>query len=151
MLLTGGTVWRNVRKGIKWGLIMATVLSTWVAVLVPFNGGLIFRDRSGDGIHALNIVLLYFIGGTVTGFLFGVLLPVLRWRIGAAFLGMLATIPFSFGIQVSTIGFTSWTRIETISLIVMAIAFGGPGGLIIRAFVRDAEKNDKNRNRKHVV
>lgn len=136
---------RNVQEGIKWGVLMAGLLSIWVAILVLFSGGFVLRSRSGDGLHAGRIVLLYLVGGVVTGALFGALRPLLRWRIGAALLGVLATIPFSLGIQISRIGFASWTTNETLTLIIMALAFGGPGGIIIREFVRSAERDKSDR------
>lgn len=144
MLLNLRAVGRNIREGMKWGLIMAGLLCLWVLILIPFNGGLIFRDRSGEGIHAANILLLYVISGAVTGALFGALRPLLRWRIVAALLGVLATIPFGFGFLITRIGFTSWARHETLTLVIMALAFGGPGGLIIREFVRSAEVDKSN-------
>ena len=130
------TVLTNVAEGIKWGLVMAALLCTWVAVLALVSGNLVFRSRNGESLHVLIIIALYVIGGITTGALVGGLRRLLQWRAGAVGLGMVAVIPFGAGVLAARNGFTEWGRTEGISLVIIAMVFGGAGGLIMREFVR---------------
>ena len=122
---------------------MAVLLCLWVVVLIPFNRGLNFRSRDGGEYNALVIMVLYLFGGLVVGALFGSMIRVLRWKAAAFSLGVAAMIPFGAAILATENHFSGWTRLETITLVIVAIAFGGPGGLIIREFVlRPSKRGD---------
>jgi hypothetical protein len=127
-------------SGMKWGLIMATLLSLWVLLLIPFNGGPVFRSKTGVEIHAAWIILVYILGGLLTGALFGGLSRFLHHRPIAFLLGMVAMMPIGTAVLLTENRFQTWTRLETIAVAIMAIAFGGPGGTIVAAFI-DSEGN----------
>jgi hypothetical protein len=134
------TILRSAVVGAKWGLIVATLLCVWVAVLALLSGSWVFTNRSGASYHAGTIIALYLCGGIATGVIIGALRGLLRWRIGAVAVGAIAVLPFGAGIFATRTAFAPWGHIETISLIIFAIAFGGGGGLIVREFVRNEER-----------
>lgn len=134
---------RHLLAGIKWGLIMAAVLCAWVLILVPFNGSWVFHSKSGAEYDAGWIMLSYLVGGISTGALFGVMAALLRHRIGAFFLGAFAMLPLGFAILITENHFASWTRTETLTLAMLALLLGGPGGLIIREFASESSNQKK--------
>lgn len=128
---------RNAAEGAKWGLIMAALLSAWVLALAVVHGSLTFTASTGETYYAPAIGALYLLGGAVTGATIGTLRGLLRWRIGALVVGMLAAIPLGVAFLIMQGRFDHWGRIETIFVGVFSAAFGGGGGLIVREFVRD--------------
>lgn len=125
---------RRTLLGMKWGMVMAAILCVWVLILIPINGSLIFRSNSGSEYHAAAIMLVYLLGGILTGAVFGGMSPLLRTRIGAFCLGVLVMVPVGFGLLLADNQFASWSRTQSIALVIMALSFGGPGGMIIREF-----------------
>lgn len=134
---------RQLLAGIKWGLIVAAVLCAWVLILVPFNGSWVFRSKSGAEYDAGWIMLCYLVGGISTGALFGGLAVLLRHKIGAFFLGAFAMLPLGFAILITESHFASWTRTETLTLAMLALLLGGPGGVIIREFASESANREK--------
>lgn len=133
------TLLARVASGMKWGLAMAAVLIAWAALVGLFNlavnGSFELRARGGSSMHLVAIIAFYLAGGPLVGGFIGAMQPLLRWKIGAVLLGMAVAVPlFIAGIMLTT-GYTSWGRPQSAGLIMFAIAFGGPGGLILRAFV----------------
>jgi hypothetical protein len=139
---------RDMAAGVKWGLIMASILSLWVIVLIPFTDNLVIRDRTGDGYHVVTVIALYFGGGICVGTLVGALRPLMRSRVGAAAVGAIAMLPLGAALVASRIGFRGWTHEETVVLLVMTFAFGAPGGVILRAFIREKQRHGKEGRRK---
>ena len=125
---------RRTLLGMKWGMVMAALLCLWVLILIPINGSLIFRSNSGSEYHAASIMLVYLLGGSLTGAVFGAMSPLLQTRIGAFCLGVLAMVPVGFGLLLADNQFGSWSKTQSIALVFMALSFGGPGGIIIREF-----------------
>ena len=125
----------GIRTGPKWGLWMGILLCVWVAVLIPINGGLIFRSRHGVELHAFTIMLLYLVGGLTTGALFGSTIELLRWKTAAFIIGAAAMIPIGAALALTKNTFEGWGRHDTLTVLTFALVFGGPGGLIIREFV----------------
>jgi hypothetical protein len=113
---------------------MGGLLSLWVLILIPFNGSLVFRSRSGAEYSAGFIILVYLLGGISTGALFGSMAYLLRGRFGAFCLGVVAAVPLGFGILITENHFATWTTKEGITVVLFAFFMGGPGGLIIREF-----------------
>lgn len=134
-------------SGVKWGLIMGAVLCLWVLILIPFNGSLVFRSKSGAEYHAGLIMLIYLLGGSSTGALFGSMASLLRGKVGAFCLGVLAAVPLGFGIIITENQFTSWTTTESITLAMFALFFGGPGGLIVREFAVRSESHKRRKDK----
>lgn len=82
-------------RGIKWGLMFASVLSLFVTAVYLFGGSAPF---SAKGVTWAQVVLLYFAGGIVGGALVGLLLPLASTTtLGAGFVGWLASIPIGAG------------------------------------------------------
>jgi thiamine transporter ThiT len=122
--------------GARWGLVMASLLSAWVLVIAAINGSLTLTSRTGESYFVLSIVAFYLAGGTASGAMLGMLSGLLRWRVGALLIGMLAATPLAIAFLVMEGRFDSWGRTETMFVIVFCAAFGGGGGLIVREFVR---------------
>jgi len=124
--------------GARVGSVTAALLCLWLLIIVMLQHSFVLKARSGESYHAAVIMGLYLVGGAFAGTLVGVLLPLMRWRIGAVIVGALGVIPFCVGVLATRSGFSAWGRIETISLVIFALAFGGGGGLIVRELVRSA-------------
>lgn len=132
---------QDVAVGVKWGALLGGLLSAWVVVLILLNGGLVFRNRSGYEYSAGPIILLYLVGAPVAGGIVGAMRPLLRWKLGAVAVGIIAALPIGAAILIGRNGFTSWGPLETVSLAIFVVSFGGLGGLILREFAgREGEK-----------
>lgn len=62
----------------------------------------------------------------------------------------MASAPFFAAVVGMLEGYTQWTRVETLTVIIGAFAFGIPGGLILRQFARvmeSVETREVNRSR----
>lgn len=135
------TVIRNALAGLKWALIMATLLSLWVVFLALLQGSSVFRTRSESISLSLQaIVAVYYGGAVIVGLVAGALRPALVWKTAAFVIGAAVSIPIGAGLYVTRIGFDGWTRLESFAVIAFSLAFGGPGGLILREFSLNASR-----------
>jgi len=117
----------QVLKGIALGLFIATGFSAWVTFLRLTVGTAPF-DRLNTTYHAT--VELYYGGGLVGGTLVGLFLPLRRWPLGAALLGMLGVFPLYFGVALTTSGGAStFTSHNLASSAVLAFLVGGAVGI----------------------
>jgi len=117
----------HVLKGIALGLFIATGFSAWVTFLRLTVGTAPF-DRLNTTYHAT--VELYYGGGLVGGTLVGLFLPLRRWPLGAALLGMLGVFPLYFGVALTTSGAASTFTIHNLaSSAVLAFLVGGAVGI----------------------
>jgi hypothetical protein len=80
-------MWPNVRTGLAYGLGLATVLSCIVLVLVAVRGPQALRSY---GIGLPLMLLGYYVSGVLGGAVVGLLLPLARWPLGAALVGVIA-------------------------------------------------------------
>jgi hypothetical protein len=122
-----GDLRKNLLNGVGLGLFVATGFSAWVTFL---------RLRAGtspfDRLHTtyLATVELYYAGGLVGGTLVGLFLPLRRWPLGAALLGMLGVFPLYFGAALATSGaMKAFTRQNLASSGVLAFLVGGAVGI----------------------
>jgi len=117
----------NLLKGIALGLFVATGFSLRVSFLRLTVGTSPF-DRLNT--TYLATVELYYCGGLIGGTLIGLFLPVRRWLLGAAFLGMLGVFPLYFGVAVTTSGAASAFTIDNLAMSsVLAFFVGGAVGI----------------------
>lgn len=130
------STFRKIALGARWGLVMASLLSVGVIAIAVINGSLTMTSRTGETYFVPAIIALYLVGGAASGATIGSLTGLLRWRVGAVLVGMLAAIPIAIAFLVMEGRFDSWGRMETMFVFVFCAAFGGGGGLIVREFVR---------------
>ena len=129
--------------GARWGALMGALLSCWVMILVIAGNSLVFTSRTGDRFHAGAIVAIYLGAGTFIGAFLGVLKPIMRWKIGAAILGVIASAPLFAAVMLARQNFSDWTHVETLTVIIGALAFGAPGGMIVRFFVEALQQGNQ--------
>jgi hypothetical protein len=112
----------------RWGVAVAGVYIAWVTVLYVLSRGSAFeaKDRSFPA-----IVLAYLFGGVLGGAIVGVLLPLVRYKIGAAFVGMIAFVPVGLGFRIVLVGFTPWQHDDTLMISTLAVLLGGFAGLVL--------------------
>lgn len=123
------SVTRNLTLGIRWGFIFGAAYSLWAGVLFLLRGSTPFR---GHNVTVVEAVATYLIGGVIAGGIVGILLPLTRWKLGAALVGMVAVLPVSIGVIGSMQGFSPWTEGHTFVVAMMSLLLGGGGGLILR-------------------
>jgi hypothetical protein len=106
----------------------------WVVLIWLLRGSEPFERK---GVTFLAVVVLYLVGGPVTGAIVGLLRPVAKSGLGAAITGVVAAIPVSVMAIAAVGGFPPWTRQHTFASIVMAVVGGAMGGYMFRAFLSD--------------
>lgn len=114
---------------------MAGLLCLWVLVLVLARGSVTLRSRHGGSDNAVLILVLYVAAGLVAGALFGAAQPLMRFRGIAALIGVLVAAIFGSGLALGEVPISAWDYRQVLTIVVFAIAFGAPGGLIVREFV----------------
>ena len=133
---------KNASVGAKWGLRVALVLCAWVLVLAVASffgtGSPMIRSRSGQAFNPFAIVVMYLIAGMVSGAIVGAMRSLLRWKSGATIVGITAAIPTAAAIVTMISRTPDWGRDETVTFVILSLALGAPGGIIIRAFLQDA-------------
>jgi hypothetical protein len=86
------------------GLVMATLYSVYVMLLYSFNGP---SSVESNGVSIGNIVLVYYVGGTLGGLIVGGLWPLLRWRLGATLVGIVVAFVVFVGVIMASDGYAS--------------------------------------------
>ena len=133
------SVWTRVRRGAQVGLGLGALLATWALLVAAVTHTTEFRNRYGVSYSVWSIVPTYIIGGGVTGGLVGSLSRLLRYAIGAALVGMISVTPIAAAILATRSGFTGWSRLDTVTLVMFSVCFGIPGGLVVRALRQRAK------------
>lgn len=112
--------------GIVVGLFFATGCSAYALISFIIRGNAAFR-ANGTTLGAA--IAVYYGGFILSGVLFGLLLPLARWRISAAFVGFVAMVPFYGAVMVALSGISNWGPVQTITTILGALFVGMPVGL----------------------
>lgn len=116
----------HVGLGIILGIALATVYSAFALFIFMLQGSKPFTE---SGISLPATILAYLAGGVVGGAVFGALLPLTVWRIGATVVGMLAGIPVCLGLGSMVHGLPwTWDGVAWFAWIATAILLGGWGG-----------------------
>ena len=117
----------NVKRGILVGLFFAAAYSLYVVVLYLLRGAEPFEAHHTTLPRVLGA---YLFGGTTGGAIVGLLQPLIRNRITAIGVGILAALFVSLGLTIATNGlFSEWRSPEWITIAIMSILFGSYGGL----------------------
>lgn len=114
--------------GILVALFFATACSAYALISFMIRGNAAFR-ANGTTLGAA--IAVYYGGFTLSGVLFGLLLPLARWRVGAALVGFVAMIPLYGLAMVALSGIPNWGPTETISTVLGALFVGAPVGLYL--------------------
>jgi hypothetical protein len=123
----------NLAWGVKGGVAFAIASVAWVGVLVVINGSVVLQPRHGPPVNAWLVILAYLAGGIVAGAVVGLLRPAVRWRLGAALVGMVAAVPVFAGIRFLVDGLTPWARGDSAVLAFCVVVGGGLAGVVIWA------------------
>lgn len=118
----------NLRWGVIAGLFFACFYSLYVIGLYLIRGSTPFV--ANDTTFG-QVVASYFGTGIVAGAVVGLLRPLLRWRIGAVFVGIVAAFAVFVGIALLDQGsFSQWDQDTWVSCVSLAVLFGTFGALI---------------------
>jgi hypothetical protein len=110
----------DIKTGVVSGLIIATVYSVYTIVLFITRGTAPF---DANGVTPAGVIAAYYGGGLVAGGIVGVFRPLLRWRLGATFVGIVAAFAVFAGIGMANEGYLwHWTaRTWQVSIIASLI------------------------------
>lgn len=125
----GSRLLERIVWGARWGLRFGLTFDA-IAVIVFLLSGPSERER--NGVTFATVILLYSSAGLIAGLVVGVLLPLTRWKVGAATVGVLAALPVGVLVRLMTDGLTGWTAEDTATALLFALAVGAPSGIIYR-------------------
>lgn len=121
---------RNVRTGLGYGLAYVAVYCGFVLMLALVKGEAFFVAA---GTTLPGVLLAYLTGGIAAGCVVGLLLPLARTKLGAAFIGFVAAIPvfWAAGMVVGTP--QSLTAVLLEDALPLAAILGPAAGLFARS------------------
>lgn len=118
----------NILKCIGAGVGMATLLTAWITFLRITIGAAPFT--ANDTTYSATVAV-YYAGGAIGGLFVGVFLPLRRWLLGYAFLGMLAAFPVYSGVALASTSRSSLFSDENLFFAIFAsVTAGGVGGVL---------------------
>lgn len=126
-------VWRGVRLGGGIGAVLAVF--ALVVALLQGSTRLQFRGDSTANVFA--VAAVYLAGGMAAGIIGGLLHRLTRWTIGAAAVGVMASVPMSLGVAISMLGFSPWTGGHTFVTACLSVLLGGFLGITYSKMLRD--------------
>ena len=114
---------RDIGRCVRFGILMATGY-TLVAIGIYLARG--SHPFEANEVTLPKLVGAYYLGGIMGGAVVGFLWPLLKWRIGATIVGILAAFPAWMGITLSTSGwFSHWTSSDWWGCVVLSLFVGG--------------------------
>lgn len=134
---------QNAITGMRYGLIVSLVLSAWVTLLALLQGTVEVTVR-GHAVNVFHLIAAYLLGCAATGAIAGGCLLLMRWRLGAMLVGVLASIPFSIAMAASLRGLVPWTERHTLLVLIGSLVIGIFGGLGLRELLRDELSIEKD-------
>lgn len=143
---------RRLQWGAKAGMAVALVLMLWAVGVYAFAGSAAFTSR---GVSFWTTLVIYCVGGLLGGAVVGVMLPLVRWVLGAACVGMVATLPIGLVTMMVLKGAAPWGTVESVSVVLFVLLLGGPLGLTYRRIylgeIREAERWRRRKKRKNLA
>ena len=131
-----GNLSRNLRRGVTFGLVLATACSAW-ALVASLLAGSATVGPPGAEIHVATLVAAYYAGGLLCGAVAGLLLPLGRSPVGAAVGGAAAALPLYAAMYVARRGMALPTGADLAAVITAAMIVGGAAGVILRRVFLD--------------
>lgn len=116
----------RIRTGLEWGASFAAVYSAYVVVLWLFRGEAPFEKAETT---VVEVILAYCLAGLVGGTVFGILLPLGRSRLGAAFLGFLVALPVTYALGMAVEAPDRWFSHLPVVAVLSALLLGPACGL----------------------
>ena len=107
--------------------MLAIILSCMPVVAAILSGSLTIQLRGDASVGVFTVIVVYLAGGLIGGGIVGALLPFVRWRVGAAIVGVVAAIPLFTGIAVSMAAFHA--SYDWVTVAIASVALGGPVGI----------------------
>jgi hypothetical protein len=104
-----------------WGVLAGGLFSVYALFLYTLQGGASLEQL---GITLRDLIGLYVLGGLLVGILAGMMLPLTKRRSGAVLVGIVAALPFYFGVVVM-LGQDDWY-----SGVISALLVGGGSGFV---------------------
>jgi hypothetical protein len=120
--VTGATLLKNVRWGIAYGLGFASMFVLYVLGLFAIRGAQPFEHL---GTTLTGCIVVYLVGGIMTGAVVGLLRPLLVTRRGAMVVGAVATVPTAAGAMLLVAGpIARWDKGEWVIPLVYSVLVG---------------------------
>jgi hypothetical protein len=116
----------NIILGILWGLALALFYSLFVIIVYLFEGT---RRFDANQTSILTVIASYFLGGLGGGAVVGALLPLTRWLLGSAIVGVVAVIPITTLIQMADINAGLKQGFNVRSVLEFSLYFGAAMGI----------------------
>lgn len=119
----------RIKQCAKYGFYLGLGFSGWGVIATLLSQGHVL-DKYGTSLFAL--IMGYVVAGVASGAVVGALLPFARWRIGAAFVGIIAAVPAAIAFKVVLYGWHRWEVNDILAVITFSVLLGGVGGIIYR-------------------
>ena len=124
--------------GAKWGIRFGLTFVVYAAIIFVLRGS---ASSAGRVPSFAGVATIYLCGGFVAGLIVGTLLPLTRWAVGAAAVGVIAAIPIYILVRLATQGFGYWATEDIVEILLLALLVGAPVGVTYRKiFVTGAGK-----------
>jgi len=118
----------NLRWGIRFGVTFAVFYCVFGVVIYLTRGPGPFEANE---VSLVGVLLAYLGGGIAAGALVGLLRPLLRWRLGALVVGIMATFIVGIGFRSIISGFTPWTQHDLRTNAGFALILGGLTSMMV--------------------
>ena len=126
----------NVAWGVRWGLYYAaafTAIASVISVLRLLVGS---EPLSQKAVSFVATIAIYWLGGVAGGAIMGLLRGLLTGCIGAAFVGVVASVPAAFALRIALYGLHDWTQRHIVTTVGIACIWGTTMSLALW-FTRD--------------
>jgi hypothetical protein len=129
---------RRLFSNLLWGGIGGFLLSLFYVVVLMIlfvaQGPRLF---AGYDTTFGTVAAAYVAAGVFGGLLVGALRPLLRFRWGAALVGVAAAVPMGVGVRLIQMGLAPWSTEDTVVLAIFSAAIGAPVGWISWSMFRN--------------
>jgi hypothetical protein len=123
---------RSLLRGTMTGLVIALPFAGLVLVLAVLNGSQMIRMQHGHLVSAPWTIAMLLAGGVVIGGIVGALWPLMRGRVGAIVIGVLAALPVAVA-SASLLMPRPWSSAQgRVVILVTALSMGVIIGLQVR-------------------
>ncbi len=117
----------NVGSGARAGLIGGALLAAWATFVFVIHGAAPFQSRH---LTYGTTVVVYLMGGTISGAIVGALRPLARYDIGVPVIGIAAALPALVLLRIATKGIVGWSVFDEAFVGFGALLFGLCGALV---------------------
>jgi len=115
--------------GAKWGVRFGLTFIAYAAVIFILRGS---ASAEGRVPSFAGVATIYLFGGIAAGSIVGMLLPLTRWALGAAAVGVIAAVPVYIFVRLVKEGFGDWATEDMVATLFLSLLVGVPTGIIYR-------------------